>query len=182
MGKCGRHKAERACSYLGRSRRRAVWQVVTTNCKSQRVIETSREQAIRHCWDTTKSIIGCKEPPYADPHVRWCERSVNVKCNRLCKIQTYTQIEKAPTCSAPSSTPSPKEWRKGYAAGLKRSFSTASVSSRHHNLLFFHRLTAYVFCKTFNCVNCIGQLSSLLISEALLMIETCLVIPLYGCE
>ena len=33
VGKCGRHKAERACSYLGRSRRRAVWQVVTTNCE-----------------------------------------------------------------------------------------------------------------------------------------------------
>ncbi len=45
--------------------------------KSQRAIETSREQATRHCWDTTKSIIECKEPPYADPHVRWCERSVN---------------------------------------------------------------------------------------------------------
>ena len=33
MGKCGRHKAERACSYLGRSRRRAERQVVTTNCE-----------------------------------------------------------------------------------------------------------------------------------------------------
>ena len=33
MGKCGRHKAERACSYLGRSRRRADRQVVTTNCE-----------------------------------------------------------------------------------------------------------------------------------------------------
>ena len=67
---------------------------------------------------------------------------VNVKCNRLCEIQTYTQTEKASICSAPSLTPSPKELRKGYAAGLKRNFSTASVSSRHHNLLFFHRLTA----------------------------------------
>ena len=45
--------------------------------KSQRAIEISREQAIRHCWDTTKSIIVDKEPPYADPHVRWCERSEN---------------------------------------------------------------------------------------------------------
>ena len=52
------------------------WQAAQL-CKSQRAIESSRELAIRHCWDTTKSIIGCKEPPYADPHVRWCERSVN---------------------------------------------------------------------------------------------------------
>ena len=52
-----------------------LWQVALW--KSQRAIETSREQATRHCWDTTKSIIECKEPPYADPHVRWCERSVN---------------------------------------------------------------------------------------------------------
>ena len=51
------------------------WQVALW--KSQRAIETSREQAIRHCWDTTKSIIVDKEPPYADPHVRWCERSEN---------------------------------------------------------------------------------------------------------
>ena len=52
------------------------WQAAQL-CKSQRAIESSRELAIRHCWDTTKSIIGCKEPPYADPHVRWCERSEN---------------------------------------------------------------------------------------------------------
>ena len=51
------------------------WQVALW--KSQRALETSREQAIRHCWDTTKSIIVDKEPPYADPHVRWCERSEN---------------------------------------------------------------------------------------------------------
>ena len=50
------------------------WRIVES-CKSQRAIETSREQAIRHCWDTTKGIIADKEPPYADPHVRWCERS-----------------------------------------------------------------------------------------------------------
>ena len=59
-----------------RARDIGQWRIVEY-CKSQRAIETSREQAIRHCWDTTKSIIGCKEPPYADPHVRWCERSVN---------------------------------------------------------------------------------------------------------
>ena len=51
------------------------WQVALW--KSQRAIETSREQAIRRCWDTTKSIIVDEEPPYADPHVRWCERSEN---------------------------------------------------------------------------------------------------------
>ena len=33
MGKCGRHKAERACSYLGRSRRQVKRLVVTTNCE-----------------------------------------------------------------------------------------------------------------------------------------------------
>ena len=58
-----------------RARDIGQWQVALW--KSQRAIETSREQAIRHCWDTTKSIIVGKEPPYADPHVRWCERSVN---------------------------------------------------------------------------------------------------------
>jgi len=42
-----------------------------------RAIDEWLRRRIRHCWDTTKSIIGCKEPPYADPHVRWCERSVN---------------------------------------------------------------------------------------------------------
>ena len=52
------------------------WQAAQL-CKSQRAIESSRELAIRHCWDTTKSIIANKEPPYADPHVRWCERSEN---------------------------------------------------------------------------------------------------------
>ena len=45
--------------------------------KSQRAIETSRVQVIHHYRDTTKSIIVGKEPPYADPHVRWCERSEN---------------------------------------------------------------------------------------------------------
>ena len=59
-----------------RARDIGQWRIVEY-CKSQRAIETSREQAIRHCWDTTKSIIGCKEPPYAEPHVRWCERSEN---------------------------------------------------------------------------------------------------------
>ena len=33
--------------------------------------------SLPHCWDTTKSIIVDKEPPYADPHVRWCGRSEN---------------------------------------------------------------------------------------------------------
>ena len=50
--------------------RAALW-------KSQRAIETSRVQVIHHYRDTTKSIIVGKEPPYADPHVRWCERSEN---------------------------------------------------------------------------------------------------------
>ena len=56
---------------------KGYWAVAGSFMKSQRAIETSREQAIRHCWDTTKSIIVDKEPPYADPHVRWCERSEN---------------------------------------------------------------------------------------------------------
>ena len=59
-----------------RARDIGQWHIVEY-CKSQRAVEISREQAIRHCWDTTKSIIVDKEPPYADPHVRWCERSVN---------------------------------------------------------------------------------------------------------
>ena len=33
MSKCGRHKAERACSYLGRSSRQVKRLVVTTNCE-----------------------------------------------------------------------------------------------------------------------------------------------------
>ena len=33
MSKCGRHKAERTCSYLGRSRRQVKRLVVTTNCE-----------------------------------------------------------------------------------------------------------------------------------------------------
>ena len=45
------------------------WQIAQS-CTSQRAIETSREQAIRPCWDTTKSIIVGEEPPYADPYVR----------------------------------------------------------------------------------------------------------------
>ena len=59
-----------------RARDIGQWHIVEY-CKSQRAVEISREQAIRHCWDTTKSIIVDKEPPYADPHVRWCERSEN---------------------------------------------------------------------------------------------------------
>ena len=59
-----------------RARDIGQWHIVEY-CKSQRAVEISREQAIRHCWDTTESTIAGKEPPYADPHVRWCERSVN---------------------------------------------------------------------------------------------------------
>ena len=88
-GKAGNFR-ERACAILSnveyhsgvrisggmQVRDTGQWQVAQS-CMSQRAIETSREQAIRRCWDTTKSIIADKEPPYADPHVRWCERSEN---------------------------------------------------------------------------------------------------------
>ena len=31
-----------------------------------------------------------KEPPYAEPHVRWCERSVNAKIGDKCLLVTFT--------------------------------------------------------------------------------------------
>ena len=39
-----------------RARDIGQWHIVEY-CKSQRAVEISCEQAIRHCWDTTKSII-----------------------------------------------------------------------------------------------------------------------------
>jgi len=45
VGRCGRHKSERTCPYLGRSRRRAVRRVVTTNCeKSAEAIVPERKK------------------------------------------------------------------------------------------------------------------------------------------
>ena len=66
--KCG---IEKHMAHQWGNASKGYWAVAGSElCKSQRAIESSRELAIRHCWDTMKSIIVDKEPPYADPHAR----------------------------------------------------------------------------------------------------------------
>ena len=36
-------------------------------------------------WANTSNCISTKEPPYAERHVRWCERSVNTKVGDKCQ-------------------------------------------------------------------------------------------------
>ncbi len=55
------------------------WRVAGSAIMSRSATDMNLRKAgfIPACWTTMFKCTKCKEPPYAERHVRWCERSVN---------------------------------------------------------------------------------------------------------